>query len=106
MFGVDLLMFFHTNERQLEKNSNDKLVSYIQTEYSQKDINTKERREKVVGHIHNKYGKKVMNKKERHEKVVGHLQTKYDKKVKHHDKLVDKLNTKHYQKKMNMMYIV
>ena len=44
-----------------------------------------------------------MNTKERHEKVVGHLQTKYVEKVKHHDKLVDKLITNKYQKKMNTM---
>ena len=34
-------------------------------------------------------------------KVVGHLHTKYNEKVKNHDKVVDKLNTKHSQTKMN-----
>ena len=29
--GVDLLMFFHKNERQLKRNNNEKVVSHIQT---------------------------------------------------------------------------
>ena len=44
-----------------------------------------------------------MNTKEYNEKVVGHLQTKYDEKLKHHDKVVNKLNTKHSHEKMNTM---
>ena len=70
---VDLLMFFQNNERQLEKSNHDKVVSHLQTYYSQKNINTKERHKKVVSHLHTKYDKKVMNTKECHEKVVGHL---------------------------------
>ena len=39
--GVGLLMFYHNNQRQLEKNNHQMVVSHLQTEYSQKDINTK-----------------------------------------------------------------
>ena len=49
----------------------------------------------MVGHLQTNYDEKVINTKERHEKVVGNLHTKYDEKVKHQEKVVDKLNTKH-----------
>ena len=39
--GVDLLMLFQKNERQLKNNNNEKVVSHLQTEYSQKDTNKK-----------------------------------------------------------------
>ena len=61
--GLDLLMLFHKNERQLEKRDNEKVVSHLHTNYSQKNINTKERHEKVVGHLQTKYEKKVINKR-------------------------------------------
>ena len=38
---VDLLILFHKNERQLEKNNHEKVVSHLQTKYSHKDINKK-----------------------------------------------------------------
>ena len=70
---VHLLMYFQKNEHQLEKISHEKVVSHIHTKYSWKGISTKEL----------------------HEKVAGHLLTKYDEKVKHHYKVVNKLNTNH-----------
>ena len=96
-------MFFHKNEHQLEKSNHEKVVSHLQTEYSQKDINAKELHEKVVGHLQTKYDKKVMNTKKCHENVVGHIHTKYDENVKHNEKVVNKLNTDHSHKKMNTM---
>ena len=99
--GVDLLIFFQKNERQLENINHEKVVIHIHTEYSHNNMNTKERHEKVVGNLDTKYDEKVINTKEFHEKVVGHIQTKYNEKVKHYDKVVNKLNTKHSKKNMN-----
>ena len=56
-------MLFHKNERHLEKRNHEKVVSHLHTNYSQKNINTKERHEKVVGHLQTKYEKKVINKR-------------------------------------------
>ena len=39
--GVDLLILFHKNERQLKKNNHEKVVSHLQTDYSQKDTHKK-----------------------------------------------------------------
>ena len=53
--GLDLVMFFQKNERQLEKRDNEKVVSHLHTKYSQKNINTKEHHDKVVCHLQTKY---------------------------------------------------
>ena len=52
--GLDLVMFFQKNERQLEKRNHDKVVSHLHTKYSQKNINTKEHHDKVVDNIQTK----------------------------------------------------